>query len=554
VNNSVLTFSPIVANEEFWALPVSAQVNATGYVARSESLGLFVMQWAQYTLISANGKSWSVTNSATGSVPGTIPTPTSLNWFEDLGLFYLTFYAGSTGSFTSWSATSPDGVTWTRTSTPTLPIGVRQVIKSTSTWVAIASTELLHSTDGVVWTSVTLPPDGIMPAIYPQNGVWAADKGIFVIGLSGVTLGVGQPAQLWFATSTDGVTWGFTLPPYIPGPWPVIAYSPELGIFSLVGSGGNGTYTSTNGIDWTPRNNLTSYSSINPWSISWVSKLHAFLVTGDTGAPQGNDVAWLSRDGMNWSPFLYSGLDNTGCIAYTGALYNAAWSDTLNLAVIARGQGCAAITWSVTSGFVGVTTNVSLTASSSSQMSFWMGKVVPATLHSIDASNFIPSTYKLSAYGQPKISIKSTNRLPVRFGQAFNEGGQPLPLHYLNNGYPSTPHNVDSPYSNAQTFFTVPPADQKLRIYDFYGLNLNDPQRGPYFSDQNVTISQIDHVTLEVRKDHLGNLIYASTLNDEFGNQVIRGSSSLALKIKKQLLPLELDSFNRPIKEPTNDV
>lgn len=155
----------------------------------------------------------------------------------------------------------------------------------------------------------------------------------------------------------------------------------------------------------------------------------------------------------------------------------------------------------------------------------------------------------------PTISVQGTNMLPVRFGQAFDSSGNPIGnLRYLNNGYPTPNPNINSPYVNDPVFYNAAPTDGQLAVYDFYGLNLNDPTRGPYFSSQNVVPSSIDPTKLIVRKDNLGNLIYDGPLSDEFGNLAVGVQVNHALVVRQPVLPLALDEFNRPIKDPTLDV
>ena len=95
-------------------------------------------------------------------------------------------------------------------------------------------------------------------------------------------------------------------------------------------------------------------------------------------------------------------------------------------------------------------------------------------------------------YEPPYRSLPTTDFLTLlrRFDQQYDESGNPLPLKYLANGQPSPVVNVDSPYSNSQIFYNAPvnPAgDSRLYVYDYYGIDLNDPTRIPFLSNTIVT-------------------------------------------------------------------
>jgi hypothetical protein len=57
---------------------------------------------------------------------------------------------------------------------------------------------------------------------------------------------------------------------------------------------------------------------------------------------------------------------------------------------------------------------------------------------------------------------------------------------------------------------------------------------------------------LKVKLDNAGDPVYAGKLHDEFGNLAIGVQQNNALTVRKQILPLALDIFNRPIKTPLN--
>ena len=155
--------------------------------------------------------------------------------------------------------------------------------------------------------------------------------------------------------------------------------------------------------------------------------------------------------------------------------------------------------------------------------------------------------FELSNQTQPKIELLSLER---RYGQVYNETGITLQLEYLPSGDFVPTNNVDSATKNPQIFLTtLKTGDQGTRIhaFDFYGLDVNDATRSPYNSDQNVTRD----TTITGNLNNLKlNVPVTGSLNDEFGNLAIGVQSNNALVVRKQVLPLVLDSFNKPIKAP----
>ena len=177
------------------------------------------------------------------------------------------------------------------------------------------------------------------------------------------------------------------------------------------------------------------------------------------------------------------------------------------------------------------------------------------TLYNISTAQTVPiptTTSSSSNYQLPNTNLPIVDKLPLakRFGQIYDASGQPLQLTYLSSGYPTYVNNVDSPFKNDQVFYNVPvnsPTDPYIYVYDFYGIELNDVSRAPTYSTSNVTrntsvIGSLNNLVV--------NVDYTSTLNDLFGNLAIGVQSNNALVVRKQILPLELDSFNKPVKSP----
>lgn len=185
-----------------------------------------------------------------------------------------------------------------------------------------------------------------------------------------------------------------------------------------------------------------------------------------------------------------------------------------------------------------------LSTPTSSIYNFTLGKSVSIPTSSNDSTNY---TTPITSYSQDILPLLR------RFGQIFDASGKPLPLNYMDNGYPVNVNNVDSKFKNSQIFYNPPvvsTSDPYIYAYDFYGIPLNDSTRGFTLSTTNVT----RNLTIS---GNLNNLTvnpstgYVSTINDFFGNLAIGVQSNNALVTRKQILPLELDAFNLPTKNPS---
>lgn len=171
-------------------------------------------------------------------------------------------------------------------------------------------------------------------------------------------------------------------------------------------------------------------------------------------------------------------------------------------------------------------------------------------------------------YDLPTTAKPIVDTLPLarRFGQVYDESGAPLKIDYRGDGQPvpSTaydeehldPHKrfnaplVDDPYMEDPNF------DAWVHVYDFYGFEINDPNRGPYFRTDLITRdtekpAPYDNIK---RASQNGVPYYDGKLYDRFGNLVIGIQTNNATSIRKNLLPLRLDRFNRPEKLPIRQI
>jgi hypothetical protein len=149
--------------------------------------------------------------------------------------------------------------------------------------------------------------------------------------------------------------------------------------------------------------------------------------------------------------------------------------------------------------------------------------------------------------------------LQRRFNQLYDEAGKPLQLSYDNLGQPLPPNYVDSKYKNnppknnntLDYVLNGIPFNPRVYVYDFYGLEINDPDRGPHNDidlisrDENI-LGTLNNIKREF--DVYGNPLFTGKLYDEFGNVVVGIQISNAVVTRQNILPLSLDSFNHPVK------
>ena len=152
----------------------------------------------------------------------------------------------------------------------------------------------------------------------------------------------------------------------------------------------------------------------------------------------------------------------------------------------------------------------------------------------------------------------------LRFNQAFDEEGEELAVNYDEAGRPIRIQNVNSKYSNSQIGYNSPrtrelplpdeseDADDYVYCYDFYGFEINDVLRGPFFANDLITRDpDVEGVKNNLlRKSQNGAALYNGYVNDIFGNIVIGVQENNATVVRKPIMPLALDIFNRPIKQP----
>ena len=153
------------------------------------------------------------------------------------------------------------------------------------------------------------------------------------------------------------------------------------------------------------------------------------------------------------------------------------------------------------------------------------------------------------------VPIAERSTLERRFDQQYDEQGNPLKILYREDGQPAVLKNYDEKTVNANQGFNQVPANinpSRVVVYDFYGLEVNDINRGPYFRTDMVirdTSKPAPYDNIR-RAEQNGVALYDGKLYDVFGNLVIGIQTNDATVVRQNLLPLKLDRFNRPMKLP----
>ena len=153
-----------------------------------------------------------------------------------------------------------------------------------------ASTILYKSTDGIIWTSVTIP-----------SGTWTYIKWISSFNKF---IAVASGGTNRYMSSSDGNIWIAELLPTTSLNYS-IDYSPSLNL-AIISTLSNPTkyYTSSDGNSWTERsmiNNGTTVATINESNITWISQLNMFIYTWNNSS-----TYYISYDGLTWTSSLFS--------------------------------------------------------------------------------------------------------------------------------------------------------------------------------------------------------------------------------------------------------
>lgn len=166
--------------------------------------------------------------------------------------------------------------------------------------------------------------------------------------------------------------------------------------------------------------------------------------------------------------------------------------------------------------------------------------------------------------------IQKTNFISTGNRQQFDEQGKPLTSNIdvrggvtfegvkfsINQSNPtiSRSGSVTNEDCNIDQVLTglcsVVPSNNQVYIYDYYGFPINDLTRGPYFSYQNIVYDPSKQNGIGYRTDNFGTPFYTGALFDNFGNVVLGINSDNTLNVRQALIPINVDQYNVPYKQP----
>lgn len=256
-------------------------------LAWSPDLGIFVAvayQGSQRVMTSPDGITWTIGNASEDS------TWVDVAWSPDLGLFAAVATSG-----TNRLMTSPDGITWTSRSVPS-NVAWRGITwaKELGKFVAVGvgtGNGVMTSTDGITWSAGTPAADDSWAGV-----TWSPELGLLV---AVAFAGTGSR----FMTSPDGITWTARTSPSSTNGWREVAWSSELGLFVAVANSGTDDRIaiSSDGVSWTgvpywptgtPGSSIDAVSPLR--SPAWSPQLGVFAIIG-TG-PNGQRARVSSTD------------------------------------------------------------------------------------------------------------------------------------------------------------------------------------------------------------------------------------------------------------------
>lgn len=300
-----------------WTNRTSPAANGWSSICWSPEKSLFVVvaiSGTQKVMTSPDGVTWTLRTPSSDT-----PLWYCITWANSLELFVV---GGTAGNF----MTSPDGITWTSVTQALNANTATSISWSPKLGLLVAgfSTEaagnrILTSTNGTTWINRTVAGTAI-------NGIsWSPELEMFYA--------VGNDPSNPINTSFDGITW--TSRSQISGNvnvWQNVCWSPELGIFCSIASGGTGASVMTsipsNSITFGTQSQLnTSFTTSFAFNVDQFKKYNYISSYMPTiwGAPQGNFVA----------SGAYTARTAPSALGYSEVCY----SPELNLFVAVSGNG-----------------------------------------------------------------------------------------------------------------------------------------------------------------------------------------------------------------------
>lgn len=344
----------VIGSSATWTAASASSSKAWVDVCYSTELNLYCAVAANTgttnIMTSPDGITW------TGRTGPTSQPYSSVAWSPYLQLFAAV--PGNSGSTTI--ATSPDGVTWTAQTNPGTAqawsdiIWVPQLGLFIASSSSITTTSIMTSADGVTWTlrttisialvSLAWSPQlnlivalgGVGFSVYSENGTtW---KSFANANASANALVWSDTLSLFVGTlntsmvySADGFIWSvFNFPSTAPNMVGIVWVS-QLGLFVSVGAAGIGSAgvaTSTDGMNWTLSNAISS----SDWSgVCYSASQNKFVAVSQNGT---NEVMYISPSSISASSQIAVGSVQSQRLSVIG-------SNDLNSVTLTNGTGLA---------------------------------------------------------------------------------------------------------------------------------------------------------------------------------------------------------------------
>jgi hypothetical protein len=280
--------------------------SSTGFIWNDVAYGsgtFVAVNGTGYAMTSSDGVTWT-TPSLTPAVSSQVLDFRCVAYGEPggSGLFVASGLGG--GDKTKRMATSPDGVTWTRRTTPDYFTNYYGAAWGNGTFVVVgqqfsAAAACLTSTDGITWS----PQSGLNTS-YSYNAVTYGNSKFVAVGPSSIIM-----------TSTDAVTWTQATAPASGKTLHSVTWSGDK--FVAVGAGGT-VWTSSDGTTWAAQS-LSSPMSGQDWNaVTFGSGVYVAVSTNGT-----TQQAMSSIDGISWAPGTTNATSTWYGLAHGGSRFVA---------------------------------------------------------------------------------------------------------------------------------------------------------------------------------------------------------------------------------------
>jgi hypothetical protein len=280
-------------------------------VCFSSSLNLFVAASSQADafLLSQDGETWTLSD----SVPGAVASWFGVAWSEELGIFASCMNATGTDRI----ATSPDGVTWTRQTTPSgSSLVCIDWFEDLGLFVALPSNgsqDALYSSDGITWTAAGIPQGA-------EDLTWAGDR----------ILATSRNEPFTHLRSFDGITWDTQN----------VLGAGAAGRTSIASDGQTVISTTLATIGYASDSTVTNYTNAHTVTgqraegSTYARGLGMYVVCGLDGAAGTTGFAVdISEDGLTWTPVDTDHIP--GGLTWTGICEGAALTEDSSVTLAA---------------------------------------------------------------------------------------------------------------------------------------------------------------------------------------------------------------------------